>query len=388
MNQYQEKQLNLNLAMISLPNKREKRIVFVGGGSVGHVAPLLAVMQEVNTQHPEIKLIYIGTQADLESPLLTSSKLPIETHAIEAGKINRFVTIKHLSELRKLCLGLLQAQVLLEKIQPDLVFAKGAYVSVPVVLAAALRAIPIYTHETDVVPGLANRLSSHFAQTIFTAFPIDCYTSLPKQKLLYMGQPVRKEFLKHSTARMFNDLSLSDPLITVTGGSLGSRSINALISEGWSSLLPYTQLAHLCGEADFNMLTKKAGQLPAELRKKLLLTPFVTHGLPDLFQHSQVVVSRAGGTIAELAACGASTILIPLPTAAQNHQWANARVLMAAEAVEVCDELTMSSENLVKEILALQNDSARRVALSNAIHKFAKPNAAEEMAILICSRIE
>jgi UDP-N-acetylglucosamine--N-acetylmuramyl-(pentapeptide) pyrophosphoryl-undecaprenol N-acetylglucosamine transferase len=183
-------------------------------------------------------------------------------------------------------------------------------------------------------------------------------------------------------------LPSEERLVTVIGGSLGAHALNELISDAWEMLLPHTQLTHICGEGDFLKLTEKANLLPLELRKRLSLVPFMTVGLPELFQHSQVVVSRAGGTISELAASQAPTILVPLSTSAQNHQWANARFLEKFGAVEVCDETTISSEELARKILTLQQDTKRMNELSQAIQAFSRPNAAVEMATQLCARIK
>jgi UDP-N-acetylglucosamine--N-acetylmuramyl-(pentapeptide) pyrophosphoryl-undecaprenol N-acetylglucosamine transferase len=369
--------------------KREPRALFVGGGSAGHAAPLLAVMKEMHSLRPDICLHYCGTEADLSSPLVSESAIPFERHAIEAGKIHRFMTLQHISEAKKIVKGLWQAQVLMEKLQPDVVFAKGGFVTVPLALAAALRAIPIYAHETDVVPGLATRLVGLFAEKVFTAFPAQYYHALPQEKLIYSGQPVREEFYGASERGEIlvsgKKVSLDKPLVTIIGGSLGAHRINELISKGWEELLKIAQVVHICGKQDYGVLQRLAESLPSELSDKLVLSPFINHELPILFSSSCVVVSRAGGTIAELAAARAATILIPLSTAAQNHQWANAKVFSKAGAAMVVDERLIDSEKLAQMIIGLCLDSTERSRYAGAISLFAKPDAAYRMAACLAS---
>lgn len=354
-------------------------ILFVGGESAGHISPLLAVLEAVQVADPSIRCSYVGQAKDLNSPLISNSPLKFERYAVRSGKLNRFTTWKHFRELPNLAIGIVQAQILLRRLRPDAVVAKGGATSVPVVLAAASLKIPIFSHETDAAPGLANRLIARYATRIFTAFPVDSYTSLPKAKLIYVGQPVRPLFFQPQ-AELDLPLEPNLPLLTVTGGSLGAHSINQLVREAWPKLLEKVQVVQLCGQGDLVGLERAAAQLPEALRNRLTLLPFFEQ-IAELFKRSTVVVSRAGGTIHELAATRTPTILIPLATAAQDHQRKNAEVLKGA--VVVLQQAGLSADHLAQAILELVADPDRRKVLSEAIAAFAQPDAATQMAVLI-----
>lgn len=361
-----------------------KTILFAGGGSGGHITPILAVMEAVQAQYPEVECAFVGLAKDVTSPLITESNLTFKTYSIHAGKLHRYLTIDLFRQGVWLVRGFFEAALLLRKVKPDRIFCKGSMVSVPIALAARMQKIPIYSHETDLIPGLANRMVSRVATGIFTAFTVAAYTSLPAHKLIYTGQPVRKEFYHpntHLEVQVGGRVVPKDrPVVTIIGGSQGAHRINQLIADSWQILLERVTLIHICGSHDVSELTWRLDLLSPEARERLFLTDFQTEGVAEVFAMSEVVVSRAGGTIAELAAVGCPTILIPLSTAAQNHQWANAEFLQKAEAAVVVDETKVTSSDLVGEIEGLLDDQSRRRTLSKHIKSLARPDAAATMA--------
>jgi UDP-N-acetylglucosamine--N-acetylmuramyl-(pentapeptide) pyrophosphoryl-undecaprenol N-acetylglucosamine transferase len=359
-----------------------KRIVFTGGGTVGHISPLLAVMEAVQKAEA-IECHYVGQQSDLESPAITESNLQFEKHAIHAGKLNRFMTWKHFQEAAHMLMGFGEAYSLLKRLHPDLVFAKGGAVSIPMAFAAHALKIPIVCHETDVIPGLANRFVARYASLIFTAFPIASYPQIEASKARYVGQPVRSIFYTNYDGPIIlagREVHPELAIITVIGGSQGGHALNLLVQQSWNAVLEKSQIIHICGPRDAESLQAAVGGLPLSLRERLWVLPFVSQELPALFQRSTLVISRAGGTIAELAATKRPTILVPLPSAAQDHQRANAKVLQSADAAIVVDEATVTSIAFTEEILSLLADSKRREALSSSIAKFDHPKAAADMA--------
>ncbi len=245
-------------------------------------------------------------------------------------------------------------------------------------MAAAQLDIPILSHETDVIPGLANRIISRYAKTIFTAFPVEAYTSLPAKKLLYTGQPVREIFREPVLGELVIDnrtISSDTPLITIIGGSQGAHRLNEFVYKNWDALLTETQIVHLCGTGDYEWLKKES-----EGKEGLWVVPFIGNELAALFQRSAVVISRAGGTIAELAATKVATILVPLSTASQDHQRANAKVLAQAHAVLVVDEVDSNEEEVLQLTQRLLRNVEERTALQKAIATFDHPTAACQMA--------
>lgn len=365
-----------------MTEQAEKCIIFVGGGTMGHIAPLVAVMEAVKRQDPKVHLAYAGLLSDIKSPALEACELDFTRHAITAGKLNRFATPRHLTELLKFGKGFSDAVQLIRELQPQAVFCKGGFVSVPVALVARWMGIPVFSHESDAVPGLANRLLARVSQRVFTAFPEKVYDTLPRKRLKYVGQPVRAKFFKElAFPTMLTEdhtLALDVPLLFVTA-SQGSRKVNSLISANWKELLADFQVVHQCGELDYKNLLEDALTLTKEEQNRLHLMPSVQNMAP-LLQHAELVVSRAGGIIAELAASKAATILIPLSTAAQNHQWENAQVLARAEAAVVLNEVHLSSASLLAVIRELHTSAKQRRELRERIAAFAKPEAAEVIA--------
>jgi UDP-N-acetylglucosamine--N-acetylmuramyl-(pentapeptide) pyrophosphoryl-undecaprenol N-acetylglucosamine transferase len=364
----------------------KKRILFVGGGTAGHIAPLLAVMAATEVEAKKractIEMVYIGTEQDIVSPLIKNSQLTFKKYPISAGKLHRFVTFDQFRQAGRVVKGLFEAKSLIKRLKPDVVFAKGGYVTVPVVRAAAQKKIPVFCHETDVLPGLANRIIAKQATTIFTTYPIAAYTTLPTEKLLPVGQPVRLEYYAEPPAHFTlgeRAFSKDLPIVTIIGGSQGALRVNQLVAEAWPELLKKAQLVHIVGPAHLDIYKKKAKNLSEKLQKNLWIEGFVEHTAP-LFRLSTLVVTRAGGTIAELAATRKPAILIPLPTAAQDHQRANARLLQSAGAAVVLEETTLSSMELTTSILKLVTDSKKQKELSEAISQFDHPGAATVMA--------
>ena len=359
----------------------EAHILFVTGGTGGHIYPMLSVLDAVKEADGQVRCSYVGTKADLEAPGIRERR-DLETHAIHAGKLHRYWTTKQIGEFARLGRGFIEAQTLVSRLRPGAVFAKGSAVSVPVVLAAARLGIPIYSHETDVRSGLANRFAARFAKTVFTAYPTENYPDIDQAKLRYVGQPVRREFYEASTGELSADGRQVDqklPLITVIGGSQGARGLNALVSERWEAYLNMAQLLHICGPSELERLRELSRHLPENCLGRLFLTAYQQDGLPDAFQRSRVVVNRAGGTIAELAASGSACVLVPLPSAAQDHQRANAAVLQTVGAAVVVQE-GQGAEALYEAVKNLYDDTAANQRLRQVIRQFARPRAAADIA--------
>jgi UDP-N-acetylglucosamine--N-acetylmuramyl-(pentapeptide) pyrophosphoryl-undecaprenol N-acetylglucosamine transferase len=343
-------------------------------------------MEEVHRQSElsgeTVECHYVGEAKDGEL-LRARTRIPFPIHVITAGKLNRHLTWRHMVQAARGARGWVQAERLLTKLQPDLVFAKGGYVCVPVVLAASRRKIPIFGHETDLVPGLTNRLVARYARRVFTAFPTRHY-QFSREKLCYVGQPVWGAF-RNINAEV--DLVIQGelpgdqrPLITVMGGSQGARAINRAVAALWPRILERTDLLHLSGSRDYVHLVEEAAGLPQPLRRHLFLLPHLHEPLPLALAHSQLVVSRAGGTLFELAALRKPSILIPLPSAAQDHQRANATVLEDAGAAVILEEKNLTPDVLYACLTELLDDGDRRERLSQAIASFDRPDAAADMA--------
>ena len=293
-----------------------KRIVLTGGGTAGHVTPNIALIPRLRDLGYEI--CYIGSHNGIEKDLI--SRLGIEYYGISTGKLRRYFDLKNFTDPFRVLYGYKEARDLLKRLKPDIVFSKGGFVSVPVVNAAAMAHIPVITHESDMTPGLANRLAAHAATVICCNFP-ETASSLPKEKAVITGTPIRKDLLHGDPAagRSFTGLTQDKPVILIIGGSQGAASVNQNMRQILPQILPDFQVIHLCGKGKAEpSLNQTEGYVQYE---------YIQDELPDLFAMTDLVVSRAGANaICEICALAKPNLLIPLPrTQSRGDQILNAR---------------------------------------------------------------
>ncbi len=283
-----------------------KRIVLTGGGTAGHVTPNIALLPRLRELGYEIH--YIGSYDGMERKLIEQCNIPY--YGIASGKLRRYFDWKNFSDPFKVLKGYGQARRLLRKLKPDVVFSKGGFVSVPVVMAAKRRKIPAIIHESDLTPGLANKLAIPHAWKVCCNFP-ETLKYLPKEKAVLTGSPIRRELLSGDKSRGFTYCGLEPgkPVILVIGGSAGSQFINELVRHILPDLLKTYQVVHLCGK----------GKLEDSLKgtKGYAQFEYINQELRDIFAMADLVVSRAGANaICELLALHKPNILIPLSAAA------------------------------------------------------------------------
>lgn len=315
-----------------------KKIVMTGGGTAGHVTPNIALMPALRKEGFEIS--YIGSYDGIEKRLIEEQGVPY--YGISSGKLRRYFNPKNFSDPFRVIKGYGQSIKLLKKIKPDVVFSKGGFVSVPVVLAAKFCRIPAIIHESDITPGLANKLAIPGAVKVCCNFP-ETLNYLPKEKAVLTGSPIRQELLKGSAdaGRTYCKFpEASKPVILIIGGSSGSRAINNTVRELLPQLLPDYNVIHLCGKGNLDTsLTQTAGYLQLE---------YANHELADLFALSDLVISRAGANaICELLALHKPNILIPLSAnASRGDQILNANSFQAQGFSYVLEEENLSPETL------------------------------------------
>lgn len=315
-----------------------KKIVMTGGGTAGHVTPNIALMPALRKEGFEIS--YIGSYDGIEKRLIEEQGVPY--YGISSGKLRRYFNPKNFSDPFRVIKGYGQSIKLLKKIKPDVVFSKGGFVSVPVVLAAKFCRIPAIIHESDITPGLANKLAIPGAVKVCCNFP-ETLNYLPKEKAVLTGSPIRQELLKGSadagrTYCKFPEASKS--VILIIGGSSGSRAINNTVRELLPQLMPDYNVIHLCGKGNLDTsLTQTAGYLQLE---------YANQELADLFALSDLVISRAGANaICELLALHKPNILIPLSAnASRGDQILNANSFQAQGFSYVLEEENLSPETL------------------------------------------
>lgn len=319
-----------------------KKIVMTGGGTAGHVTPNIALMPILKEAGYEIS--YIGSYEGIEKRLIEEQGIPY--YGISSGKLRRYFDPKNFSDPFKVLKGLGQAVSLLKKLKPDIVFSKGGFVSVPVVLAAKFCGIPAIIHESDITPGLANKIAIPNAVKVCCNFP-ETLKYLPKEKAYFTGSPIRQELLNGNaaTALKFCKLpSKNKPVLLIIGGSSGSKVINTTIREALPDLLKDYFVIHLCGKGNLEPFLKNTdGYVQLEYAGK---------ELADIFALSDIVISRAGANaICELLALHKPNILIPLSAAAsRGDQILNANSFKASGYSYVLEEEKLSTETLLNAI--------------------------------------
>lgn len=337
---------------------KELRVALTGGGTSGHRMPLVAVYQALSARRRPLRSLYLGEEDDCRSAEIKGLK--IATAVVKAGKLRRYLSGRNFSDLSRVVIGFWQAKAALRDFGPQVLFSKGGYVSVPVVAAARLLKIPIVTHESDIVMGLANRINARFANVICTAYAKEYYRSLPSEKIHYTGNLIRQELLAARSARVGRfsiggrPVPTGRPLILVLGGSQGAHRINELIVALLPSLLNNWVVVHQSGEGDIEWLRQKREQLPPARAEAYFPIPFLpVDELGRALRAADIVVSRAGSVISELALFAKPTILIPLASSAAGHQLRNARQFENQGAAVVLTEDRLKPSELLTALKRL-----------------------------------
>lgn len=293
-----------------------KRIILTGGGTAGHVTPNIALLPRLKELGYEIH--YIGSYTGIEKELIEQFEVPY--HGISSGKLRRYFSVQNFTDPFRVLKGFREANKLIKTLKPDVIFSKGGFVSVPVVMAGKRCHVPTIIHESDMTPGLANKLSIPSATKVCCNFP-ETLELLPKGKAVLTGSPIRQELLSGSkeAALKFCGLTADKPTILVIGGSLGSVAVNNAVREILPTLLKEFHVIHLCGKGKMDeSLKNQEGYVQFE---------YIKQELKDLFALTDIVISRAGANaICELLALRKPNLLIPLSAnASRGDQILNAR---------------------------------------------------------------
>ena len=318
-----------------------KHIVLTGGGTAGHVTPNIALIPELKNRGFEIS--YIGSYDGIEKRLI--SELGIPYYGISSGKLRRYFDLKNFSDPFRVQKGYHEAIRILKELKPDVIFSKGGFVAVPVVGAARRIRIPCVIHESDMTPGLGNKLCIPSAAKVCCNFP-ETVSSLPAQKAVLTGTPIRQELFQGDAAkgRAFCGFSSDKPVLLSIGGSLGAASVNQHLRKILPELLPDFQVVHLCGKGKTDeTLLHTPGYVQFE---------YIEEELPDLFAMADVVLSRAGANaICEISALRKPNLLIPLSAkASRGDQILNARSFEKQGFSMVLEEEEITGPVLLKAI--------------------------------------
>lgn len=323
-----------------------KKIVLTGGGTAGHVTPNIALLPKLKEAGFEIE--YIGSYNGIERKLITAEDIPYR--GISTGKLRRYFDIQNFLDPFRVLKGFFEARKHLQEIQPNVVFSKGGFVSVPVVIAAQALKIPTVIHESDMTPGLANRIAMRNATKVCHTFP-ETGKHLG-EKAVFTGSPIRAELFEGDAqkARKMCGFSDTKPVLLVMGGSLGAKSVNDVIRLGLVDLLKQFNVAHLCGEGKYDTsLDGIDGYAQFE---------YISEEMKDFFAMSDIIVSRAGSnSICEITALKKPNVLIPLSRKhSRGDQILNAASYSKLGFSEVINEDTMTEELVVDIIYKVYNN--------------------------------
>lgn len=314
-----------------------KTIVLTGGGTAGHVTPNIALLPYLKENY---NIEYIGSKNGIEKELIQKEGIPY--HEISSGKLRRYIDIKNITDIKNVISGYFEAKKILKKLKPSIVFSKGGFVSVPVVIAASRLKIPVVIHDSDYTIGLANKISIPFSSHLCTSFK---ETSLNHKNSTWTGSPIRDSIFTGSRENAYKLCGFKNdkPTILFMGGSLGSKSINDALLSSLDELLKDFNVIHLCGKGKENKDINKLNYKSFE---------YVNDELPDIYAASDVIVSRAGSnSIFEFVALKKPNILIPLPLSqSRGDQILNAESFEKLNLSYVLLEENLNNESLLNAV--------------------------------------
>ena len=321
------------------------KIIMTGGGTAGHVTPNLALVPSLQEEGFEIK--YIGSKDGIEKEIITSNNIPY--YGISSGKLRRYFDIKNFTDPFKVIKGIHEARKILSKEKPDVIFSKGGFVTVPVVIAASMKKIPVIAHESDITPGLANKLASPFCDKLCVTFR-ESLQFVKNNKGVLTGSPIRKEILSGSKAKGKEICGFKNDkdIILIMGGSLGSKVINDNIRKNIDNILKDNNIIHICGKGNIDESLKKLdGYKQFE---------YVSDELKDLMQSADYIISRAGAnSIFEFLALKKPTLLIPLSkNASRGDQILNANSFKKEGFSLVMQEEELQEKGILEGIKMLK----------------------------------
>ena len=329
-----------------------KRIILTGGGTAGHVTPNIALIPKLRELGYDIQ--YIGSYNGIEKELIEPFGIPY--HGISSGKLRRYFSLQNFTDPFRVIKGFGEARKLIKGLKPDVIFSKGGFVSVPVVLAGKRCKVPVIIHESDMTPGLANKLCLSSATKICCNFP-ETVSNLPANKAVLTGTPIRQELLSGNAeaGRKFCGFNADKPVLMVIGGSLGAASVNDNIRKILPDLLKEFQVVHLCGKGKTDeSLNGTAGYIQYE---------YIKDELPDLFALADIVISRAGANaICEISELHKPNLLIPLSAkASRGDQILNARSFERQGFSMVLEEEEITEAKLLDTIRQLYTDRQKYI---------------------------
>jgi UDP-N-acetylglucosamine--N-acetylmuramyl-(pentapeptide) pyrophosphoryl-undecaprenol N-acetylglucosamine transferase len=357
------------------------RIVLTGGGTGGHLVPLVAIAKEIKGAALETEFLFLGPKGGMEVKFM--SEAGISMKYVMAGKWRRYFSFFNFIDFFKIILGIFQSLFHLLIFMPDVIFSKGGYASFPVVLAGWIYRIPILIHESDSAPGLANKMLGKMANRIAVSYP-EAEKEFPSAKVVLTGNPLRRDIANGNAqkARELFHLSESKKTIFVYGGSLGARIINDKITNILPELIRNYQVIHQTGKNNFEAVKHKAGELGIKVgRDNYFPIDFVGEELKDILSVSDLVISRAGAnSISEIAANGKPSIIIPIENSNGDHQRKNAYALEKMGGCIVLEENNLGGHLLMSRIREILDNDVLAKKMGENARSFYHFDAAEKIA--------
>ncbi len=389
-------ELNESVYNRCIKNKVQKmenlRIVLTGGGTGGHVFPLVAVAQEMKRQVPNTDFLYIGTKSQMGKMAEdTMAEIGVPTKNITTGKMRRYFSLEYFLDFFRIPVGLVQSLWHLLVYMPDAVFSKGGYASVPVVIAAWLYHIPVLTHDSDAIPGWANRICGKLSYYVAISYVTSMKYFTTKNTVL-TGNPIRQSILQGDRMRGYVRWGFTEsrPTILIIGGSQGAQRINQAIMTILSDLTKISQILHVTGQDNYEKTLHLAAEYGIKSGRHLYVaTPFLnSEEMADAYAVADIVISRAGAnSITEIAANKKVAIFIPLPESANDHQLMNANEMAKMGGAMVVEEPNLGSNLFIEKIKELLYTRELRLQLQEKISVFYHPDAAEKIVAGITKMI-
>lgn len=367
------------------------RVLTTAGGTAGHVYPIVAVVSELQTmaavQQINLEVRYLGAYGPFKAFLEENN---IRVQRVANSKLRRYFAWQNFIDAPKFLWSILQALWKIYWFMPDVLFSKGGPGSLAVVLVARFYRIPVIVHESDAIPSVTTRITSKFAKTVAVSFE-SAAKQFNNQNVIHTGNPVRKYLLTDPVpaekSKGFFGFNPNEPLILILGGSQGSTSINDFILDVLPDLVQSTQVLHQTGKGDYQRTISEAGvvlgDLPKEIQSKYKAVDFFEKDIRVAYQAADIVISRSGSGIFELAAFGKPSILIPLPWAANDHQSANAAEYQMAGAAIVMEQDNLLPHIFLNNVTDLLANPEKMAQMGEAARRFYKSDAASNLAQLI-----
>ena len=359
------------------------KLIVSGGGTGGHIYPALTLIDAIKSKRPDAEFLYVGTQKGLEADIVPKAGINFTALNLEGGLERRF-TLENFSRAANAIWSIKHASDIVKNFKPNVVVGTGGYVCGPILLAASLMKVPTLIQEQNAVAGVTNKILSKFVNKIAVGTR-DALKNFPANKTVYTGNPIRAAVLDAKKSDGLKEFGFTDdkPIVLISGGSRGARSINNAMIDVLKSAAQKNsaQFLHVTGKGEFDAVTEKLSDVLDA--PNIRVVPYL-YNMPTAMAMADVAIFRAGATgLAELTARGVPAILVPYPFAAENHQEFNARSLVEAGAAKMILNKDLTAETLSATLDEMLSSPDALKQMSAASLSLGKPHAADEIAELI-----